>query len=53
MAGVTFILARAAILDWLTVAIAILSAIAVFRFQINPVWLVITGGAIGLVSHLM
>ena len=53
MAGVTFTLGRAAILDLLTVAIAVLSAIAVFRFKTNPVWLVIAGGGIGLVSHLM
>lgn len=53
MAGVTITLARAAVVDWLTVVVAILSAIAVFRFKINPVWLVIVGGAIGLMSHLL
>lgn len=53
MAGVTITLGRAAIVDWITVIMAILSAIAVFRFQINPVWLVIVGGAIGLLSHLL
>lgn len=47
MAGVTFILARAAIVDWLTVGMAVLSAIAVFRFKVNPAWLVLAGGAIG------
>ena len=53
MAGVTITLGRAAVVDWLTAIMAILSAIAVFRFKINPVWLVIVGGAIGLISHLL
>ena len=52
MAGVTFTLARAAMVDWLTVIVAILSAIAVFRFKVNSVWLVIAGGAIGLLANV-
>ena len=47
MAGVTYTLARAAIVDGLTVGVAVLSAIAVFRFKVNPAWLVLAGGAIG------
>lgn len=53
MAGVTYILGRAAVVDWLTVLLAILSAIAVFRFNVNSAWLVLAGGAIGLAAHLM
>lgn len=53
MAGVTVTLGKAAVVDLLTAIMAILSAIAVFRFQINPVWLVIVGATIGLLSHLL
>lgn len=53
MAGVTFTLGRAALVDGLTLVVAMLSAIAVFRFKISSVWLVLTGGAIGLASHLL
>ncbi len=53
MAGVTFTLAQAALVDWVTVVLAVLSAIAVFRFKINSAWLVIGGGVIGLLLHLV
>ncbi len=53
MAGVTYTLGRAALVDWLTIIMAILSAIAVFRFKINSAWLVLAGGAIGLASHIL
>lgn len=53
MAGVTYTLGRAALIDWLTPIVAILSAIAILRFKINPIWLVIAGGAIGLIAHLL
>lgn len=52
MAGVLYTLAQSALVDWQTIFIAIGSAIAVFRFQINSVWLVLGGGAIGIVLHL-
>jgi chromate transporter len=51
MAGVTYTLGRAALVDWLTVVVAALSAIAVFRFQINSTGLVIAGGVIGLIAY--
>ncbi len=53
MAGVTYTLGRAALVDWLTIILAILSAIAVFRFKINSAWLVLAGGAVGLASHIL
>ena len=53
MAGVTYTLGRAALVDWLTIILAVLSAIAVFRFKINSAWLVLTGGAVGLASHIL
>lgn len=52
MAGVTYSLGRAALIDWVTIIVAILSAIAVFRFKINSAWLVLAGGLVGLASHI-
>jgi len=52
MAGVLITLGRAALVDGVTIGLAICSAIAVFRFQINNAWLVLAGGAIGLALHL-
>ena len=46
MAGVTYTLSRAAIVDGLTGVMAVVSAIAVLRFKVNPAWLVLAGGAI-------
>jgi chromate transporter len=53
MAGVTYTLARNTLIDWLTVVVAIMSAIALIRFRINSVWLVMAGGGIGLIFHLL
>lgn len=52
MAGVTYALGRAAVIDWFTLFLAITSAIAVFKFKVNSIWLVIFGGMIGLVAYL-
>ncbi|MEL6159706.1 MAG: chromate efflux transporter [Cyanobacteria bacterium J06554_11] len=49
MAGVTYILARAAVVDWPTLVLAGLSAIAVFRLKLNPAWLVLAGAVAGFV----
>jgi chromate transporter len=48
MAGVTWQLGRAAIVDWLTLALAVGAAIVLFRFKINSAWLVLIGGVVGL-----
>ena len=53
MAAVTYTLGRAALVDWLTLVLALLSAIAVFRFKVNSAWLVLAGGVVGLVAHLV
>ena len=53
MAGVTYILGRSALIDWFTVGLAILSAIAVFRFKLNSAWLVLAGGAIGVLFKIL
>lgn len=50
MAGVTWQLGRAAIVDWLTALLAIGAALLLFRFKINSAWLVLAGGLIGLIA---
>ncbi|MEL6814876.1 MAG: chromate transporter [Cyanobacteria bacterium J06598_3] len=49
MAGVTYVLTRAAVVDWVTLVLAVVSAIAVFRFKVNPAWIVLAGAGIGFV----
>jgi chromate transporter len=51
MAGVTVQLGRVAVTDWLTALIAVLSFAALLRFEINPVWLIVAGGALGLTAR--
>lgn len=53
MAVVTYTLGRAAVVDLLTVVLALLSAIAIFRFKVNSAWLVLAGGVVGLVAQLI
>lgn len=53
MAGVTWQLGRAAIVDWLTVALAVLSAILLFRFRVNSGWLVAGGAVAGAAAVLL
>ena len=52
MAVVTYTLGRDAIVDWLTIVLALLSLIAVFRFKVNSAWLVLMGGGVGLLAQL-
>jgi chromate transporter len=49
MAAVTVDLGRAAIVDALTAVMALAAAVALFRFRVNSVWLVLAGGVIGYV----
>ncbi|GAB4468321.1 MAG: chromate efflux transporter [Elainellaceae cyanobacterium] len=50
MAVVTWTLARAAVVDWVTGILAVVSLIAVFRFKINSAWLVLGGAIAGLLA---
>ena len=45
-------LARTAIVDWFTLAIAGLSALLVFRYRVNSAWLVLGSAAAGLLFWL-
>ncbi|MFM7325189.1 MAG: chromate efflux transporter [Nodosilinea sp.] len=53
MAAVLFILGQTALVDGVTVGLAVLGAIAVFRLQINSAWIVLAGGLVGLVAQLL
>jgi chromate transporter len=51
MAGVVFTLGQTALVDWVTIGLAVLAAIAVFRFKVNSAWIVLAGGAAGFVAQ--
>jgi chromate transporter len=50
MAVVTWYLGRAALVDAPTVVLALSSAVLLFRFRLNPAWLVLGGAAVGLTA---
>jgi len=47
IAVVAWQLSRAAVVDWITLAIAVLSLILLIRYRVNSVWLILGGAAIG------
>jgi chromate transporter len=52
MAAVSWQLARVAIVDWATLALAISSAFLILRYRLNSTWLVLGGAAAGLILHV-
>jgi chromate transporter len=48
MAGVTVELGRTAIVDPVTAVLALVAAVALVRFRVNSVWLILAGGAVGI-----
>lgn len=50
MAVVTLQLSQAALVDWITIALVIISATLLIRFRLNSVWLVLGGAIIGLLA---
>lgn len=50
MAGVTVDLARAALIDPLTIALALVSAVLLFRFKLNTTWIIAGAALIGLLA---
>ncbi len=52
MAAVTVTLGRAAVVDAFTAGLAAAAAILLLRFRVNSVWLVVGGGAVGLIARL-
>jgi chromate transporter len=53
MAGVTWQLGRSAIFDLVSVLIAVVTLILLFATKLNPAWLVIGGGGIGLAAQYL
>jgi chromate transporter len=51
MAGVTFQLARASLVDVMTVAIALAAAVLLYVWNLNSAWLILGGAAIGAISR--
>ena len=52
MAAVSYQLGRSAIVDWLTVGLALVSAVLLLRYRINSAWLVLGGAVVGVVARL-
>ena len=50
MVVVTWHLGRAAIVDVITGALALLSLIALIRFKINTTWLILAGAVLGMLA---
>jgi chromate transporter len=48
MAVVTYTLGYAAIVDGFAMIISLLSSIAIFRFKLNSIWLILAGGGVGI-----
>ncbi len=53
MAGVEIQLGQAALVDAVTIAVAALSLLILLRWKINSAWLILGGGVVGLVAHLV
>jgi len=51
MLVVTAQLARAAIVDFMTLGLAAIAAILLFRWRVNSVWLVVGAAVIGIAAH--
>jgi len=53
MAGVTWELGRTGVVDIFTFALAVTSLVLVFQFKVNSVWLILGGGALGVIYKLV
>lgn len=53
MAAVTVELGRDALVDWVTVALAIAAAVLLIRFKVNSTWLILGGAVVGLFTSLV
>jgi chromate transporter len=53
MATVTWQLGRAALVDWVTLSMALVATVLVFRLRVNSAWLVLGGAVLGLGTHLV
>ena len=53
MAAVSYQLGRSALVDWVTISLAIASAVLLLRYRINSAWLVLGGAIIGIAARLV
>lgn len=53
MATVTWQLARAALVDGVTVGLGLVATVLVFRFKVNSAWLVLGGALVGMAIKLL
>jgi len=53
MAGVTLQLAQSALHDVFTWALALVALLALPRIKFNSAWLILGGGLLGIVIHLL
>ncbi len=53
MAAVTLEIARAALIDPLTIGLTLSAAVLLIRFKVNSTWLILGGGIIGIVARLI
>ena len=53
MAGVTWHLGRAALIDWPTLALAFFSGVVLFRWKVNSAWILLAGGIAGLAYRFL
>ena len=53
MAAVTWELARAAVVDWLTALLALAATAMLIRRKVNSAWLILGGGSVGIVYRLV
>jgi chromate transporter len=51
MAAVSYQLGRAAMVDGLTVTLAVASAVLLLRFRVNSAWLVLSGALVGIAAQ--
>ena len=53
MVGVTWELGRAGVVDWFTIALAVVALVLVFRFKVNSAWLIVGGGLLGIAYKML
>jgi chromate transporter len=52
MLAVTWQLARAALVDAVTVGLAVVSAVLLVRYRVNSVWLIVGAAVLGILASL-
>jgi chromate transporter len=53
MAAVTWQLGRAALVDWMTLLLAVGAAVLLLRWRINSAWLVAGGALVGVAKTVL